>query len=149
MVNSASVIQFRCHKNKPSNSGVTFCPWFVLVPSPRHVEPSVCEAADMSSPVPVHVQLLLLLHAPFLSHRYTIKGIRNLIFYELPTYPHFYSEVCNMLRATSRGEEATWTCTVLYSKYDAQRLAAVVGVERAAVMLQSPKNVHLFVTGEK
>nr|XP_021532993.1 digestive organ expansion factor homolog [Aotus nancymaae] len=81
--------------------------------------------------------------------RYTIKGIRNLIFYELPTYPHFYSEVCNMLRATNRGEEATWTCTVLYSKYDAQRLAAVAGVERAAQMLQSKKNVHLFITGEK
>lgn len=54
-----------------------------------------------------------------------------------------------MLRATNRGEEATWTCTVLYSKYDAQRLAAVVGVERAAQMLQSKKNVHLFITGEK
>nr|XP_008514986.1 PREDICTED: digestive organ expansion factor homolog [Equus przewalskii] len=81
--------------------------------------------------------------------RYTIKGIRNLIFYELPTYPHFYSEVCNMLRAASRGEEAAWTCTVLYSKYDAQRLAAVVGVERAAQMLQSKKNVHLFITGER
>ncbi|XP_074845683.1 U3 small nucleolar RNA-associated protein 25 homolog isoform X3 [Carettochelys insculpta] len=80
--------------------------------------------------------------------RYLIKGIRNLIFYELPTYPHFYSEVCNMLTATANGEEATWTCTVLYSKYDAQNLAAVVGVDRAAQMLQSQKNVHLFVTGE-
>ncbi|XP_067421120.1 U3 small nucleolar RNA-associated protein 25 homolog [Emydura macquarii macquarii] len=80
--------------------------------------------------------------------RYLIKGIRNLIFYELPTYPHFYSEVCNMLKATVSGEEATWTCTVLYSKYDAQKLAAVVGVDRAAQMLQSTKNVHLFVTGE-
>lgn len=83
------------------------------------------------------------------SGRYTIKGIRNLIFYELPTYPHFYSDVCNMLRAVSRGEEAAWTCTVLYSKYDAQRLAAVVGAERAAQMLQSGKNVHLFITGER
>nr|XP_006122234.1 digestive organ expansion factor homolog [Pelodiscus sinensis] len=80
--------------------------------------------------------------------RYLIKGIRNLIFYELPTYPHFYSEVCNMLTAIATGEEATWTCTVLYSKYDAQKLAAVVGVDRAAQMLQSKKNVHLFVTGE-
>ncbi|NXX48885.1 DIEXF factor, partial [Tricholaema leucomelas] len=80
--------------------------------------------------------------------RYTIKGIRNLIFYELPTYSHFYSEICNMMKATDNGVDATWTCTVLYSKYDAQKLAAVVGVERAAQMLQSKKNVHLFVTGE-
>ncbi|XP_059268944.1 U3 small nucleolar RNA-associated protein 25 homolog isoform X1 [Mustela nigripes] len=94
-------------------------------------------------------QFLLLTERFHFYKRYTIKGIRNLIFYELPTYPHFYSEVCNMLRATSRGEEATWTCTVLYSKYDAQRLAAVVGVERAAQMLQSKKNVHLFITGER
>ncbi|KAL1770027.1 digestive organ expansion factor-like [Sigmodon hispidus] len=94
-------------------------------------------------------QFLLLTERFHFYKRYTIKGIRNLIFYELPTYPHFYSEICNMLKATRRGEEATWTCTVLYSKYDAQRLAAVVGVERAAQMLRSPKNVHLFVTGEK
>ncbi|XP_006888012.1 PREDICTED: digestive organ expansion factor homolog [Elephantulus edwardii] len=94
-------------------------------------------------------QFLLLTERFHFYKRYTIKGIRNLIFYELPTYPHFYSEVCNMLKITNRGEEATWTCTVLYSKYDAQRLAAVVGVERAAQMLQSTKNVHLFITGEK
>ncbi|XP_058525122.1 U3 small nucleolar RNA-associated protein 25 homolog [Ochotona princeps] len=94
-------------------------------------------------------QFLLLTERFHFYKRYTIKGIRNLIFYQLPTYPHFYSEVCNMLRATSRGEEAAWTCTVLYSKYDAQRLAAVVGAERAARMLQSKKSVHLFVTGEK
>uniref|UniRef100_A0A8C3R439 U3 small nucleolar RNA-associated protein 25 homolog n=1 Tax=Cyanoderma ruficeps TaxID=181631 RepID=A0A8C3R439_9PASS len=80
--------------------------------------------------------------------RYTIKGIRNLIFYELPTYSHFYSEICNMLKATDNGVDATWTCTVLYSKYDAQKLAAVVGIDRTAQMLQSKKNVHLFVTGE-
>ncbi|XP_075719384.1 U3 small nucleolar RNA-associated protein 25 homolog [Rhinoderma darwinii] len=80
--------------------------------------------------------------------RYMLRGIRNLIFYELPTYPHFYSEVCNMMKAWNKGEEATWTCTVLYSKYDAQRLAAVVGAERTAQMLQSKKKVHLFVTGE-
>ncbi|XP_059994889.1 LOW QUALITY PROTEIN: U3 small nucleolar RNA-associated protein 25 homolog [Lagenorhynchus albirostris] len=94
-------------------------------------------------------QFLLLTERFHFYKRYTIKGIRNLIFYELPTYPHFYSEVCNMLQATTRGEEAAWTCTVLYSKYDAQRLAAVVGVERAAQMLQSKKNAHLFITGER
>uniref|UniRef100_A0A8C6VFR6 UTP25 small subunit processome component n=1 Tax=Naja naja TaxID=35670 RepID=A0A8C6VFR6_NAJNA len=79
--------------------------------------------------------------------RYSIRGIRNLIFYELPTYPHFYSEICNMVKLAGMEGEATLTCTVFYSKYDAQKLAAVVGVERAAQMLQSSKNVHLFVTG--
>ncbi|XP_053316940.1 U3 small nucleolar RNA-associated protein 25 homolog [Spea bombifrons] len=93
-------------------------------------------------------QFLLVTERFHFYKRYTLKGIRNLIFYELPTYPNFYSEVCNMMKAWSRGEEATWTCTALYSKYDVQRLAAVVGTERAAQMLHSKKNVHLFVTGE-
>ncbi|XP_034283611.1 U3 small nucleolar RNA-associated protein 25 homolog [Pantherophis guttatus] len=79
--------------------------------------------------------------------RYSIRGIKNLIFYELPTYPHFYSEICNMVKLAGMEGEATLTCTAFYSKYDAQKLAAVVGVERAAQMLQSSKNVHLFVTG--
>nr|XP_020650267.1 digestive organ expansion factor homolog [Pogona vitticeps] len=93
-------------------------------------------------------QFLILTERFHFYKRYSIRGIRNLIFYELPTYPHFYSEVCNMMKLAGGGEEATLTCTVFYSKYDAQKLAAVVGVERAAQMLQSPKNVHLFVTGE-
>lgn len=80
--------------------------------------------------------------------RYTIKGIQNLVYYGLPTYPHFYSEVCNMLQAGGQGEQASWTCTALYSRYDAQRLAAITGAQRAAQMLQSQKSVHLFITGE-
>ncbi|KAF7665298.1 hypothetical protein LDENG_00144650 [Lucifuga dentata] len=79
--------------------------------------------------------------------RYTIKGIQNLIFYGLPTYPHFYSEVCNMLAAGGQGEEASWTCTALYTRYDAQKLAAITGAQRAGQMLHSSKTVHLFVTG--
>uniref|UniRef100_A0A8C6ZGV2 U3 small nucleolar RNA-associated protein 25 homolog n=3 Tax=Nothoprocta perdicaria TaxID=30464 RepID=A0A8C6ZGV2_NOTPE len=93
-------------------------------------------------------QFLLLTERFHFYKRYTIKGIKNLIFYELPTYPHFYSEICNMMKATDSGVDATWTCTVLYSKYDAQKLAAVVGIDRTAQMLQSKKNVHLFITGE-
>ncbi|KAM7404033.1 hypothetical protein PAMA_004448 [Pampus argenteus] len=79
--------------------------------------------------------------------RYTIKGIQNLIFYGLPSYPHFYSEVCNMLSASGQGEEASWTCTALYSRYDAHKLAAITGAKRAGQMLHSNKTVHLFVTG--
>ncbi|KAM3594361.1 uncharacterized protein V6R79_006375 [Siganus canaliculatus] len=79
--------------------------------------------------------------------RYTIKGIQNLIFYGLPTFPHFYSEVCNMLAAGGQGEEASWTCTALYSRYDAHKLAAITGAQRAGQMLHSNKTVHLFITG--
>ncbi|XP_057716094.1 U3 small nucleolar RNA-associated protein 25 homolog [Corythoichthys intestinalis] len=79
--------------------------------------------------------------------RYTIKGIQNLIFYGLPAFPHFYSELCNMLTAGAQGEEASWTCTALYSRFDAQKLAAITGAQRAGQMLHSNKNLHLFVTG--
>ncbi|XP_051504471.1 U3 small nucleolar RNA-associated protein 25 homolog [Myxocyprinus asiaticus] len=81
--------------------------------------------------------------------RNTIKGISNLIFYGLPTYPHFYSEVCNMLQAGVREGSASFTCTALYSRYDTHRLAAITGGERASQMLQSKKPVHLFITGEE
>lgn len=40
------------------------------------------------------------------------------------------------------------TCTVMYSSFDAQRLADVVGTDRAARMISSSKKVHMFVTGE-
>ncbi|XP_028251241.1 U3 small nucleolar RNA-associated protein 25 homolog [Parambassis ranga] len=79
--------------------------------------------------------------------RYNIRGIQNLIFYGLPSFPHFYSEVCNMLAAGGQGEEASWTCTALYSRYDAHKLAAITGAQRAGQMLHSNKTVHLFITG--
>ncbi|KAG7334528.1 hypothetical protein KOW79_002935 [Hemibagrus wyckioides] len=84
--------------------------------------------------------------------RYTIKGIQNIIFYALPTYSHFYSEVCNMLQVSGSdgvSSSASFTCTALYSRYDAHRLAAVTGAERAASMIRSNKSVHLFITGEE
>ncbi|TST98532.1 Digestive organ expansion factor [Bagarius yarrelli] len=82
-------------------------------------------------------------------NRYTIRGIQNLIFYALPSYPHFYSEVCNMLQLGGSDGVSSFTCTALYSRYDAHRLAAITGAERAASMIQSTKSVHLFITGEE
>lgn len=52
-----------------------------------------------------------------------------------------------MLSAVGQGEEASWTCTALYSRYDAHKLAAITGAQRAGQMLHSSKTVHLFVTG--
>uniref|UniRef100_X1YWV6 U3 small nucleolar RNA-associated protein 25 homolog n=1 Tax=Capitella teleta TaxID=283909 RepID=X1YWV6_CAPTE len=83
-------------------------------------------------------------------NRLLMRGIRHLIFYQLPAYAHFYSEVCNMLDSSRKNSEAaSFTCAVLYTKYDALRLAAVVGHERASHMLHATKGVHLFVTGDE
>ena len=76
-------------------------------------------------------------------------GIRHVIFYGLPQYPHFYSEMCNMIQTShgkSKGENHT--CTVIYTKFEAQRLAEIVGSDRAGKMLHAEKSVHMFVTGE-
>ncbi|XP_052270785.1 U3 small nucleolar RNA-associated protein 25 homolog [Dreissena polymorpha] len=80
--------------------------------------------------------------------RVRVRGIRHLIFYSLPQYPHLYSEVCNMMQDSKVKAGADYSCTVLYSKFDAQRLAEIVGTERAGVMLTSQKSVHMFVSGE-
>lgn len=40
------------------------------------------------------------------------------------------------------------TVTVLYNKYDAPKLSAIVGSERASRMTTSDRNVHMFMAGE-
>ena len=67
-------------------------------------------------------------------------------------YPHFFSELCNYLQPAYQnrkggGSDGNMTITVLYSKYDAQRLAGALGSERAAQMVKAKKKVHVFVAG--
>lgn len=40
------------------------------------------------------------------------------------------------------------TVTVMYSQYDLQRVAALVGTQRAAQMGHSDKAVHMYMTGD-
>ncbi|KAL6080019.1 rRNA-binding ribosome biosynthesis protein utp25 [Balamuthia mandrillaris] len=72
--------------------------------------------------------------------RYKIKGIANVVFYALPQYPHFYSEVLNFMAESDSSQ-----CTVLYSKFDMFRLEGIVGSERAKLMLSSDKQAHMFI----
>lgn len=78
--------------------------------------------------------------------RTRIKGIRHLIFYQLPTYPHFYSEMCNLMdrmyQNPRAGTEFNMSVTVIYNKFDALALARVVGQNRAAKMITSESKVH-------
>ena len=84
-----------------------------------------------------------------LCFRIQVRGIQQIVFYGLPQYPHFYSELCNMLHDVKTSSKVTeQTCTVLYSKYEALRLAEIVGTDRAGQMMHSGKHVHMFVTGE-
>ncbi|XP_011697146.1 PREDICTED: digestive organ expansion factor homolog [Wasmannia auropunctata] len=78
--------------------------------------------------------------------RTRIKGIRHLIFYQLPTYPHFYSEMCNLMdnlyQNPRSGTELNMSVTVIYNKFDAITLAQIVGENKAVAMIESESKVH-------
>ena len=84
--------------------------------------------------------------------RFAIKGIRHLIFFQPPQHPHFFSELCNYLQPAYQnrkggGSDGNMTITVLYNKYDAQRLASALGSEKAGQIVRAEKKVHVFVAG--
>ena len=81
-----------------------------------------------------------------------VNGIKNIIFYELPHYSTFYTDIVNYLDAKKRKSDSQLnpvTCTVLYSKFNILRLSGVVGTQRCSHMISSDKDVHMFYTGEE
>ncbi|KAK2710338.1 U3 small nucleolar RNA-associated protein 25 homolog [Artemia franciscana] len=84
--------------------------------------------------------------------RFRIKGVRHIVFYELPIQPHFYSEICNLTSDLYQGKKSSRsehkTCTILYSKFDVLSLANTVGSDRARQMIASDKKVHMLVTSD-
>ena len=82
----------------------------------------------------------------FLFVRFRLKGIRHLVFYQLPTYPEFYSEILNFVDQRDDHELSSQTCHVLYTTFDQQALARVVGSARGKHMVESDKNVHMLVS---
>ena len=80
-------------------------------------------------------------HTPFPSPpRFHLRGVRHVVFYSLPLYPEFYSELVNCLEVGGGG------VTVLYSCYDALQLTRVVGSVRAGRMLACQDSTHVMVT---
>lgn len=73
-------------------------------------------------------------------YRYRLKGIKHIIFYQLPHYPNYYAELLNFMERTSSA-----SCTVLYSRFDGFKLEAVVGIERCKQMVSSVKDSHMIV----
>ncbi|XP_071454121.1 U3 small nucleolar RNA-associated protein 25 homolog [Hetaerina americana] len=84
--------------------------------------------------------------------RVRVKGIKHIIFYQPPTYPHFYSELCNFMQASyqrKNQQDSHVSVAILYSQQDVEQLAGIVGSDRAAKMITAvDRNVHMFVTGE-
>ena len=71
--------------------------------------------------------------------RIKLRGIRHIIFYGLPYYPEFYSELINFLE-----RQTDLSVTIIYSKFEALKLEQVVGTQRARRMLGAEKSVHMF-----
>jgi len=84
--------------------------------------------------------------------RFQLKGVGHIIFYQLPQNPQFYPELCHLIQENFQNKRVRQrknsSVNVMYCKYDAPRLAAIVGTERAAHMISSEKKIHAFVSGE-
>ena len=110
---------------------------------------SIAKARDLFFHSDTH--FLLYTERSHFYRRFTLKGIRHLIFYQPPQYPHFFSEMVNFMQGVYQnrkgGSDGNMTCTVLYSRYDVSRLGAIVSTARAEHMLAAEKSVHLFQAG--
>ncbi|XP_035791992.1 digestive organ expansion factor homolog [Anopheles albimanus] len=86
--------------------------------------------------------------------RHRIKGIRHLIMYAPPVYPHFYPEMINLMANEFQNlkdgvDAASMTVTVLFTKYDSLYMSAILGTDRARTILQATKSVHRLTTDTK
>lgn len=100
------------------------------------------------------VRFLLMTERFHFYHRYRIKGIRHILFYDLPSYGHFYPEIVHFLTLPHATEKQlaitapptseTSTCTALYAKEDALKLAYILGQKTVTELLTSDKKTHLF-----
>ncbi|CAL4180095.1 unnamed protein product, partial [Meganyctiphanes norvegica] len=83
--------------------------------------------------------------------RYRMKGVRHIIFYDLPTYTHYFSEICNlMLEGLQNPQEehlGSSTVTVLYQKSDQTKMIGVLGASRTKEVIKSEQPIHLCVIG--
>jgi U3 small nucleolar RNA-associated protein 25 len=84
-----------------------------------------------------------------------IRGASHIIFYGLPEYSHFYSEIVNLLQeasalaysATKDGKllaDQTTTTHALFTKYEKMALERIVGLERCEQMLNSTRHTFIF-----
>ncbi|KAI8920692.1 digestive organ expansion factor [Entophlyctis helioformis] len=74
--------------------------------------------------------------------RPVIKGVRHVVFYQLPQNAGFYAELVNQVDA-SAGEV---TCSVVYSAADKMVLERVVGSDRVERMIKGQKDTYLFTS---
>lgn len=80
-------------------------------------------------------------------HRYKIKGVRNIVFYEPPMFAKFYTEMLELLTPELQGKKfdersaAQFTATTLFSNHDTLQLGAIIGFNNAVKLIQNKKSV--------
>eukprot|EP00842_Homolaphlyctis_polyrhiza_P003553 jgi/Hompol1/4199/HPOL_003563-RA len=74
--------------------------------------------------------------------RNKLKGVRHVVFYQVPVNPGFYAEILNLLD-TSAGDV---TCSTLFSAFDKLALERVVGSKRVDRMIKSQKDTFMFTS---
>ncbi|ORY37110.1 DUF1253-domain-containing protein [Rhizoclosmatium globosum] len=83
------------------------------------------------------ISLLVVTERFHFYRRYKIRGVKQVLWYQLPEYAHFYPEVVN---AVEKGMDSN--VKVLYSVYDRLRLERIVGTARVAKMME--KDTFMF-----
>ncbi|CAG5098305.1 Oidioi.mRNA.OKI2018_I69.XSR.g15547.t1.cds [Oikopleura dioica] len=73
-------------------------------------------------------------------HRVTQRKVSRVIFFEPPTFPHYYSEVSNFIIDPSFSD-----VTVLCSKFDRLQLEGILGRNEAKSLLRNEKEIVCFM----
>ena len=80
-----------------------------------------------------------------------MKGIEHVVFYNLPAYPHYYSEMVNMIRHTDLCEDGKTypSVRVLYhAESELMELEGVLGASKAEDMVENDQD-HVILVSKK
>eukprot|EP01065_Artemidia_motanka_P029862 TRINITY_DN35926_c0_g1_i1.p1 TRINITY_DN35926_c0_g1~~TRINITY_DN35926_c0_g1_i1.p1 ORF type:complete len:760 (+),score=246.67 TRINITY_DN35926_c0_g1_i1:68-2347(+) len=83
---------------------------------------------------------LLMTERFYFFRRYVLRGVKTIIFYQLPICTWFYSELVNQLQTDGQAP----TVLTLYSKYDSYSLQRVLGTDRARKVVAAEGGAHMF-----
>lgn len=81
-------------------------------------------------------------------HRFKIKGIRNIIFYEPPMFARHYSEMIDFMTPELQGKtfdedsSSPFTATTLFSNHDKLQMGSIIGLNNADKLIQNKKSIN-------
>jgi U3 small nucleolar RNA-associated protein 25 len=93
------------------------------------------------------VRLLLYTERAHFYHRWSIRGVQDVVFYGVPLHGGYYAEIVNLMeggRAGGGSGSAHGTVTAMFSAYDRLALARVVGASRADKMVTGESPTYMF-----